>query len=673
MFFYLTTLNLARFLNETTPQVKPPKEGQSSNAQAVQAMKAWKHSDFLCHNYVLNGLVDSLYNVLLHEIHAEGMTFSETFQVTAIIEKLPLSWVEFKNYLKHKRNEMSVEDLVIRLHIEEGNKLAQKNTYTPDFAKANMVEPTRSSSKSNSKGNGKGIAKNDKNSKGKVEYLTPKAGIVKKKFHGTCYKYNQPGHRAANCKMLKQVTLCLANMVNDNVDMIAMVSDVIAMIFEVNLVADNGEKLYMGNSTTADIKGEGDVILKMTSKKELKLTNVLYVLKICKNLVSGICTKCKDEAIDRFVLYKTEVKNQLGKKIKVVRSDKGGEYVSPFADLFEKHGIRHEFTAPYSPQQNGIVETKNGTLKEMINVMLISSSLSQNLWGEAILTTPIISVLMSVRCLAKAVVPAPKGPKIGFKSIDCIFIGYAKNSSAYRFIVHDSKNPNIQKNNVLESRNASFFENIFPCLTKETGSSSRIDDEVVQDKRQQDDNDLQDERQDQLKEEEFPQCTPRHTIHMWLVIKEKLKTQDRSRQWDVSPSIDLNLLRCSLCDMVPDSHSYLFLYVRSLLRFGFRFVHLLACLVDVLAFLIPSKGSSVSNVISQIVLAAMTYCLWNEWNSRLFKKKKLTADQIVQLITSLVWMKRVTFKFKKMTTGSRLLLDQWKIPGSCFDNDGSSK
>nr|GEU70204.1 hypothetical protein [Tanacetum cinerariifolium] len=44
-------------------------------------------------------------------------------------------------------------------------------------------------------------------------------------------------------------------------------------------------------------------------------------------------------------------------------------------------------------------------------------------------------------------------------------------------------------------------------------------------------------------------------------------------------------------------------------------------LVDVLAFLIPSKGPSVSNVISQIVLAAMTYCLWNEWNSILFKKE----------------------------------------------------
>ncbi|GKC96973.1 hypothetical protein Tco_1162415, partial [Tanacetum coccineum] len=195
----------------------------------------------------------------MHEIHAEGMTVRETFQVVAIIEKLPPKWVDFKNNLKHKRKEMSVEDLIVCLHIEEDNKLAQKNTYAPDSAKANMVEHVGSSSKSNSKEKGKGKKKNDKKGKGKAKYLAPKARI--------------------------RVNPRQANMVNDNIDMIAMVFDVIAMISEVNLVAvDNAEKLYMGNSATADIKGKGDVILKMTSEKELKLTNVLYVPEIRKNL-----------------------------------------------------------------------------------------------------------------------------------------------------------------------------------------------------------------------------------------------------------------------------------------------------------------------------------------------------------------------------------------------------
>ncbi|GKB53376.1 retrotransposon protein, putative, ty1-copia subclass [Tanacetum coccineum] len=147
-------------------------------------------------------------------------------------------------------------------------------------------------------------------------------------------------------------------------------------------------------------------------------------------------------------------------KIKVVRSNRGGEYVAPFAELCAKHGIRHEFTAPYSPQ--------NRTLKEMVTAMLISS--------------------------AKVVVPTPKAQKIGPKYVNCIFIGYAKNISVYRFIAHESKNPDIQKNTIMESRNASFFEHIFSCLSKEIGSSARLDDEVVQDKRQRNDNDLQDER-----------------------------------------------------------------------------------------------------------------------------------------------------------------------------------
>ncbi|KAL2457225.1 CCHC-type domain-containing protein [Abeliophyllum distichum] len=49
----------------------------------------------------------------------------------------------------------------------------------------------------------------------------------------------------------------------------------------------NGEKMYMENSATSEIKGHGKVVLKMTSGKELTLNNVIYVLEIRKNLVSS--------------------------------------------------------------------------------------------------------------------------------------------------------------------------------------------------------------------------------------------------------------------------------------------------------------------------------------------------------------------------------------------------
>ncbi|GKA49185.1 retrotransposon protein, putative, ty1-copia subclass [Tanacetum coccineum] len=215
----------------------------------------------------------------------------------------------------------------------------------------------------------------------------------------------------------------------------------------------------------------------------------------------------KDEAIDKFILYKFEVENQLGQKIKVVRSDRGGEDVSPLADLCVKHRIRHEFTAPYSPQQNGIAEKKNRALKEMVNAMLISSGLSQDMWGgEAILT----ATYLLNKIPRKEKEETPYELWMGRKP------SYQYLRVAYRFIVHDSKNRDIQKNVVMESRNASFFENIFPCLTKETRSSSRLDDEVVQDKRQRDDNDLHDERQDQLEEEEVePRRSKKARTEKW--------------------------------------------------------------------------------------------------------------------------------------------------------------
>ena len=64
--------------------------------------------------------------VIIHEIHDEGMVLGESFHVEAVIEKLPSAWKDFKNYLKHKQKEMNMEDLVVRLRIEEDNRRSDK-------------------------------------------------------------------------------------------------------------------------------------------------------------------------------------------------------------------------------------------------------------------------------------------------------------------------------------------------------------------------------------------------------------------------------------------------------------------------------------------------------------------------------------------------------------------
>ena len=79
-----------------------------------------------------------------------------------------------------------------------------------------------------------------------------------------------------------------------------------------------------------------------------------------------------------FQHFKNEVENQLDRKIKVIRSDRCGQYEAHFGGFCSQNGIIHQTTAPYSPQQNGVAE-RNITLKEMMNALLLSSRLPQNL------------------------------------------------------------------------------------------------------------------------------------------------------------------------------------------------------------------------------------------------------------------------------------------------------
>ncbi|GJR68717.1 zinc finger, CCHC-type containing protein [Tanacetum coccineum] len=155
-----------------------------------------------------------------------------------------------------------------------------------------------------------------------------------------------------------------------------------------------------------------------------------------------------DEALDKFRIYKTEVELQQNDLVKTLRTDRGGEYYDPV--FFQSVGIIHETTAPYTPQQNGVAERKNRALKEMVNSMLSYSGLSEGFWGEA---------------MAVVRLTDPKRKTLGEKGIDCIFVGYAEHSKAYRFYVIEP-NDSVSINSIIESRDAIFDENRFSSIPR---------------------------------------------------------------------------------------------------------------------------------------------------------------------------------------------------------------
>lgn len=84
--------------------------------------------------------------------------------------------------------------------------------------------------------------------------------------------------------------------------------------------------------------------------------------------------KNKSDIFSEFKIFKYRVERETDRKIKILRTDNGGEYINGEFDRFlESEGIRRHLTVPYTPQQNGVAERANRTLVEMY-VAIIKSS-----------------------------------------------------------------------------------------------------------------------------------------------------------------------------------------------------------------------------------------------------------------------------------------------------------
>uniref|UniRef100_A0ACD5Z493 Uncharacterized protein n=1 Tax=Avena sativa TaxID=4498 RepID=A0ACD5Z493_AVESA len=192
----------------------------------------------------------------------------------------------------------------------------------------------------------------------------------------------------------------------------------------------------------------------------------------------------KSEGFEMFKTFKAEVENQLNKKIKILRTDRGGEYTSGILDDFcKEHGIVHQYTLAYTPQQNGVAERRNRTLMDMVRSMMAYSDLPLSFWGEALHTAvyllnnspskainatpyelwkgrkPSLRNLAVWGCNAQIRAPSQLRTKLQPKSTPGIFIGYSQGSNGYRFY-------DPEKKKLVESRDAVFLDQDTPRRAK---------------------------------------------------------------------------------------------------------------------------------------------------------------------------------------------------------------
>ena len=104
----------------------------------------------------------------------------------------------------------------------------------------------------------------------------------------------------------------------------------------------------------------------------------------------------KDQVFEKFKLFLYASERLSGKKLKILRSDNGGEYVSKiFLSYCSNAGITRQYSQSYTPQHNGIAERRNRFLLDIVRSLLSDSLLPNHLWAEVVRAACVIMNLRS--------------------------------------------------------------------------------------------------------------------------------------------------------------------------------------------------------------------------------------------------------------------------------------
>lgn len=168
------------------------------------------------------------------------------------------------------------------------------------------------------------------------------------------------------------------------------------------------------------------------------------------------------------------IERQSGRKLKILRTDNGGEYTSnEFQAYLKRQGIKHETTIPKTPEQNGVAERMNRTLVESTRTMIFDANLPKRFWAETLSTvvylrncSPTKAVenitpfeawhgykpeVSHLRVFAYVHIEKDERSKLDPKSQKCVFLGYGTNFKGYRLY-------DMEKQTLCHSRNVRFDE-----------------------------------------------------------------------------------------------------------------------------------------------------------------------------------------------------------------------
>ena len=222
-------------------------------------------------------------------------------------------------------------------------------------------------------------------------------------------------------------------------------------------------------------------------------TGAHYFITFIDDLSRFICVYSIARKSDAFACFKQYLawgELTTGRRLKILRSDNGGEYSSmEFKDFLSKRGIQRQTTAPYTPSQNGVAERFNRTLVESARAMMFHAGLSKQYWADAVKVAayvrnrvatsavadgtpfslfygkqPDLSNMRVFGCIAYPHIPAERRTKFEAKAVKTIFIGYPAGSKAHILL-------NLDTNREIVSADVTFWEDRFSGQPVINGSS----------------------------------------------------------------------------------------------------------------------------------------------------------------------------------------------------------